>query len=186
MLHDTEGFRPARLWKRMPESARRQAAAAIWADEDAAEQRIEAVATIARQMKFRAKTVQALPDDRKTRYLAAIGNVSDALAARLLISYHLAHQVPMMSAFLEALGIANQNGVITEEEVQAPAADRLGTAARSLAGTYPLPDVRLYFATLVWQDPETWGGLVEIIEHLGDEASRDSWLAGAQMEGRNV
>jgi hypothetical protein len=103
--------------------------------------------------------VIALPVDKKARHLAGMAQVSDLLAARLLIAYHLDQQRPMMGSFLDALGIAHQEGLITEESPSAPAAEKLDEAVKALAAQYPKPDVARYFWTLVWQDPETWGGL---------------------------
>jgi len=70
----------------------------------------------------------------------------------------------MMAAFLDALGIAHDNGLIADEELKAPSADRLRDAARAIGASYPAEDVALYLATLMWQDPETWAGLTELPE----------------------
>ncbi len=50
----------------------------------------------------------------------ALGNVSEMIAARLLVAYHLTHQRPMMASFLDALGIAHEDGLIADEELKAP------------------------------------------------------------------
>ncbi|HEV3486630.1 MAG TPA: hypothetical protein VG106_14560 [Vicinamibacterales bacterium] len=151
-------------------SADRRAAAAelFWADEQSAEQQAEAVSAIAAHMKFRTKSVLSLPMEKKARYLATLPNVSDSIAARALVNFHLERQRPMMSAFLDALGIAHDKGLITEENVAAPDAEKLRTAATDLAGKYPADDVALYFSTLVSQDPDTWGSLAEL-EQTGGE-----------------
>ena len=86
-------------------SAAAQAAELFWDDEQSAEQQVEACATIATQMKFRAKSVLNLPVDKKTRYLVTLPNVSDTVAARALVNYHLGLQRPMMGEFLDALGV---------------------------------------------------------------------------------
>ena len=80
-------------------------------------QHVEAIAAIARRMNFRTKSVQALPIDRKARQLAQLTDVSDAVATRALIAYHFSAQRPMMAAFLNALGVANDNGLITADDV---------------------------------------------------------------------
>ncbi|MEW6322372.1 MAG: hypothetical protein AB1635_14930 [Acidobacteriota bacterium] len=150
---------PARLWRLMAPDLRTAAARAFWTDEQAAIEQAEAVALIARQIKFRPKSVLALPVDRKARHLAGLGQVSDLVAARLLVSYHLEYQRPMMGAFLDALGIAHEDGLITAESPEPPAPATLDEAVRTLAGTFPKTDVARYFWTLLWQDPATWGGL---------------------------
>jgi len=88
-----------------------------------------------------------------------VPTVSVLLAARLVISYHLEHQRPMMGAFLDALGIAHEDGLIKDETPKTPDAATLDTGVRALAAAYPKADVARYFWALLWQDPETWGGL---------------------------
>ena len=151
-----------RLWKNMTSAQRLAAADAFWRDEQATEDQIQAVMLIAQQKKFRPKSVIALDVERKARHFASIVNLPEALAARALIVYHLAEKRPMMSAFLDALGIAHEEGLIKEENV-VPDAGKLAPAAAQLEEQFPAEDVSLYLNTLLCQDPETWGGLKEII-----------------------
>ncbi|MCC7031869.1 MAG: hypothetical protein IT179_03440 [Acidobacteria bacterium] len=155
----SEEMRPARLWRQMPIEQRVSAAAAFWQDEQAALEHAEAVALIARQIKFRPKSVLALGVEKKAKHLAGMAQVSDLLAARLLVAYHLQHQRPMMGAFLDALGIAHEDGLIKDESPQAPDEATLDKGVAALGAAYPKADVARYFWTLLWQDPETWGGL---------------------------
>ena len=136
----------------------------FWNDEHSADQQLEAVASIATHMKFRAKSVLTLAPDKRSKYLATLPNVSDAIAARALVSYHLERQRPMMGAFLDLLGIAHDNGLISDENVVKPDAAKVKEAAKELATKFPQDEVLLYFATLVSQDPETWEPLVEVVE----------------------
>ena len=137
---------------------RQRVARAFWLDEEAADDQVQAALLIAQQKKFRPKTIVALDADRKARHLASLGAVPDQIAARALILYHLAEQRPMMGAFLDALGIKHENGLIEEENVK-PEEAKVGPAAAKIASEYPADDVKLYFRTLLCQDPETWGGL---------------------------
>ena len=155
----SEEMRPARLWRSLPLDTRVVAASAFWTDEQAALEQAEAIALIARQIKFRPKSVLTLPVERKAKHLAGLAQVSDLLAARLLVAYHLQHQRPMMARFLDELGIPHEDGLINEESPTAPAPETLDKAAKALAGEFPKSDVACYFWTLLWQDPETWGGL---------------------------
>lgn len=164
MAQDYNEFRPSRLWKRLTAERRLEAAELFWMDEQSSEQHVEAVASIAAHMKFRTKSVLGLPVQKRSRYLATLPTVSDSIAARALVNYHLAQQRPMMAAFLDSLSIAHDNGLITEETVTRPESDRLRTAATQLVTKFPAEDVSLYFATLVSQDPETWGDLADVPE----------------------
>jgi len=151
--------RPSQLWKTLPQDKKLQAAAAFWTDREAAMEQAEAVALIAQKIKFRAKSVVTMPTDKKARYLASFPNVSELVAARLLVAYHLAHQRPMMGAFLDAVGIAHENGMIADEELKAPPPEALRKGAAAIAGQFPKDEVALYLSTLMWQDPDTWGAL---------------------------
>jgi len=156
----SDEMRPARLWRSLPSDLRVAASQAFWNDEQAAIEQTEAVGLIARQIKFRPKSVLSLTVEKKARHLAGLAQISDLLAARLLVAYHLHHQRPMMGRFLDELGMAHDNGLITEESPAAPDDATLDRAAKALAAEYPKEDVSRYFWTLFWQDPETWGGLL--------------------------
>lgn len=148
----------------MPAEKRQDAAELFWSDEQSTEQQIEAVAALAAHMKFRTKSVVSLPVDRKAKYLLSLPNVPDSIAARVLVSYHLTRQRSMMGAFLDALGIAHEDGLIADEKVAAPDASSLKEAAAQIGAKYHAEDVSLYFTTLVSQDPETWEALTELPE----------------------
>jgi len=137
------------------------AAEAFWRDENAAVEHADALGAIAQRIRFRLKSVFAMPLEKKIQQLLALPLVSEAVAARLLVSYHLEHQRPMMGRFLDALGIAHEAGLIADESLTAPAPEKLRAAADAMAGAFPAEDVSLYFSTLLWQDPETWGGLAD-------------------------
>jgi hypothetical protein len=151
--------RPSQLWKQLPADRKLEAAAAFWRDDNATMEQAEAVASIAHRIKFRAQSVLKLPPGKKASYLAGQPGVSELVAARLLVAYHLAHQRPMMGTFLDALGITHEDGLIKDEDVEAPSEEKLAAAAKAIGAAYPAEDVALYLSTLTWQDPETWGGL---------------------------
>jgi hypothetical protein len=156
--------RPSQDWKRLSAERRLEAADAFWRDENGGAEQAEVIGLIAHRIKFRVKSVIALPVERKSRYLVALPAVSESVAARLIVAYHLAHQRPMMGRFLDALGITHEDGLIADEKVQPVEKARLAEAAKTLAASSPAEDVALYLSTLLWQDPETWGGLAELPE----------------------
>jgi len=156
---------PSRLWKQLTLEQRTRAARAFWEDPEATDDQLQAALLIAQQKKFRPKTVVGLDIDRKARHLATLGTVPDQIAARTLVVYHLAEQRPMMAAFLDALGIAHENGLIQEDSVK-PDPEKIAPAAAELVKQFPADDVRLYLTTLVCQDPETWGSLDEAVKTM--------------------
>jgi len=160
----TDTLTPSRLWKSLTLDQRQRIARAFWLDEEAVEDQLQAALLIAQQKKFRPKTVVSLDVDRKARHLATLGSLPDSTAARALVVYHLAEQRAMMGAFLDALGIGHEEGLINDEDIDAPAQERLAEASKTLAASFPAEDVALYLSTLMWQDPETWGGLDKVPE----------------------
>ena len=156
--------RPSQLWKGLPQERKLRAAEAFWADDNAAMEQTEAVLAIANRIKFRVNSVLKMPREKKARQLAAMPGVSELVAARLLVAYHLEQQRPMMAAFLDALGMKHDQGLLEEEELAPPPAEKLEEAVKSLAAAHPPEDVALYLSTLVWQDPDTWSALTSMSE----------------------
>ena len=175
---------PSRVWKQMTLDERHRVARAFWGDTEAAADQAQAAVLIAQQKKFRAKTVINLDLDRKARHLASMLTLPDAVVARALVVYHLAEQRAMMGAFLDALGIAHEEGLIQEDAVT-PDPAKLNPAVMAISGQCPVADVRLYLMTLLSQDPETWGGLRAIVEGLRAAAVAPSapWRASPELAG---
>ena len=169
MDRDLSGFRPSKLWKRVPADRRMTAAESFWADEESGEQQVEAIAAIATHMKFRTKSVLALSPERRAKYLVTLPTISDTVAARALVNYHLEKQRPMMASFLDHLGIAHEDGLIADENVVKPEEGKVRAAAASVAAQYPPEDVSIYFSTLVSQDPDTWEALIDAAETRNTE-----------------
>ena len=161
----TETLTPSRLWKQMNSAQRLASARAFWADDEAIDDQIQAALLIAQQKKFRPKTVIGLDLDRKSKHLASLASLPDSIAGRVLVLYHLTDQRALMGRFLDALGIAHEDGLIKEDDVK-PDRTKLAPAAAAVAQEFAPDDVRLYLTTLLCQDPETWGGLDEIVKGL--------------------
>jgi hypothetical protein len=156
--------RPSQLWKQLPPDRKGVAADAFWRDENAGMEHAEAIGSIAARIKFRTKSVVVMPVEKKVRQLLALPALSELVAARLLVAYHLQAQRPMMGAFLDALGIGHEQGLISDDETPAPPEEKLREAAKAIAAAYPAEDVALYLSTLIWQDFDTWGALADAPE----------------------
>ncbi len=148
----------------MSRDKRLLAAEAFWRDEEegAEAHHVEAIVALAQRLKFRPKSIQALPVERRARQLAGLSDVSDGIATRALIAYHFGHARPLMSAFLDAVGLRHENGLISDEP-KPPAPDRLQSAVSSIRQSFAPEDVDLYLQTLVVLDQDTWGGLAELL-----------------------
>jgi hypothetical protein len=88
------------------------------------------------------------------------------LLSAYIVDLHLGHRRPMMAAFLEELGIPNENGRIdsetTEVAPQEPA--KVRRAADTVAARFPADEVATYFLTLLLQDSGTWGPLSDWLQ----------------------
>lgn len=146
----------------MTSDQRQRAAHAFWSDPEATDDQVQAAFLIAQRKKFRPKTVIGLDLERKAKHLATVSGVPDQIAARALITYHLAEHRPMMGVFLDALGIAHENGLIQEDNVK-PDAAKMAAAVKKVAAEFPKADVQMYLDTLLCQDPETWGALRDVV-----------------------
>jgi hypothetical protein len=156
--------RPSLLWKKMPSDRRKQAADAFWGDESGAAEHAHAITAIAQRLKFRANSVAVLPKAKKIQYLLELPVVPEIVAARLLVSYHFEHQRPLMAAFLDALGVAHENGLIGDQAVIPQEPEKLQAAVKATAASFPAEELALYLSTLAFQDPETWGRLADLPE----------------------
>ena len=112
----------------MTDEQRHKAAEAFWEDEESIAEQTEVMLLLSKKLNFRYRTVQGLSIERKVAHLMKLGNLSDSVAGRLLVTYHLALQRPMMGAFLDALGIAHENGLIAADETPRPDAAKLAEA----------------------------------------------------------
>ena len=161
---DAERFRPLRIWKRLDGDRRRQAATAFFRSDAVRREEIEAaLILLGNALHFRPQTIRTAPIAKRAGWLAGFGGMNDQLAATLLFAYHLAHQVPMMSRFLDLLGVKHEDARIAEE-VKPPEPARLAEAVAALRKEFDPRDVATYFETLISQDDETWGGLAGHLE----------------------
>lgn len=149
----------------MTSDQRLRAARAFWADEQAADEHVQATLLIAQTKKFRPKFVIGLDDERRAKHLATLASLPEVLAARCLVVYHLTEQREMMGVFLDNLGLTHENGIIGDDDAK-PAAEKIGPAVEAIAGKYPAEDVSLYLTTLLCQDPDTWDELGKLPQIL--------------------
>ena len=162
-------FRPSQLWKHMTATQRLAGAEAFWreTENDIEVQHADAIITMARRMNFRPKSMQALSVERRAKMLAQMSEVSDAVATRALIAYHFTTRRDLMAAFLDALGIAHEDGLIKDESVAAPSKERLVAAIAKVRESFSAEDVDLYLRTLTTLDGDTWAAVDEALTAAG-------------------
>jgi hypothetical protein len=163
-----KGLSPAGLWSRLDDATRRDAAHSLYRGEwDDPAGRHEADAAIAAAVRFRPVAVRKLPLEKRIGYLLRAVRPDDSLATSLLLALHLGLRRPLLESFLDRLGIPQESGMIDpDHDVEPPARERLREAVAGLREEFPAPQVDLYLASLLAMEPETWGGLAEL---LGEE-----------------
>lgn len=159
---------PARLWKALDEPTRREAAEALYEDR---ETRLEADTAVAAAIHFRDASVRKLPVTQRVGYLLRAVRPDDSLASSLLLALHLGRRQALLSAFLDRLGIPHDEGMIDpDHELGQPTAEDLAGPVSDLYAEFPRDQVETYLACLLALDPETWGGLLEVIRRSGRQA----------------
>jgi hypothetical protein len=157
---------PAQLWSTLDPEVRTAAARALYThDWGEAPTRREADFTIMQGMRFRESAVRQLSVDKRAHYLARSIRPTDSLAGSMLLALHLEHRRDMLAAFLDALTIPHENGLISEgHDLTPPSAAALAQAASALRDRFPAEAVDLYLATLYVLDRDTWAGLAPILK----------------------
>jgi hypothetical protein len=148
-----------KLWKHLPPDERLAAAKAFFA-EPSQELAASAVAVLASARHMRPQAARALAPDAQARILATVLDPGESLTQGLLVALHLTDRRPMLSAFLDALGLPHEDGVLKEEaDALPPVGEEKARAAAAALAPFPWPRVLVYFNTLWLQDPERWAAL---------------------------
>jgi len=156
---------PSRLWTELDPETRRLAASSLYDNPwDDASMPAEANAAICAALRFRPIAVQKLPVTKRIDYLARAVRPDDSLASSLLRSLHLAQRRELLAAFLDAVGVPQENGVIEgDTEIELPEPERLAQAIAGLRERFPPEEVELYIACLLAMDPDSWAALADVV-----------------------
>jgi len=102
---------------------------------------------------------RALATDAQAQILATVLDPGEALAQGLLVALHLSERRPLLVAFLDALGLAHDEGVLKDEGESPPVdGEKAGAAVRALQA-FSREHVETYLNTLWLQDPDRWAAL---------------------------
>jgi hypothetical protein len=156
-----------RLWKALTAEERVQGISAALADDENGWVKTTTRGAVASALRFRPQTVATWPKPKLVSEAARLPIDDVQLLSAFIVDLHLGHRRPMMAAFLDELGIANDNGRIDSEQTEVGPQDaaKVRRAADTVASRFPADEVVTYFLTLLLQDAAVWNGLVE-------------WLAG--------
>jgi hypothetical protein len=148
-----------RLWKHLPLEERLLAATAFYA-EPPQELAGTALGALVKARHLRPQAARALAPEAQARILATVLDLGEPLAQGLLVSLHLGKRRDLLGAFLDALGLPHENGVLKEEgDAAAPVTVEKAKAAVASLVSFPAAQVRTYLNTLWLQDPERWTAL---------------------------
>ena len=148
-----------RLWRRLPPEDRLLAATSFW-QEPPPEVLGSALAALVKARHMRPQAARALPAATQAKVLASVLDPGEALAASLLVALHLGQRRPLLSAFLDALGLAHDGGILKDEGPAAPITEPAArTAVKALAASHPPSQILVYLNTLWLQDPARWDAL---------------------------
>jgi hypothetical protein len=164
-LHTTA----TRLWKNLPAEERLAAATAFFA-EPPTELAGTALGVLVKARHLRPQAARSLAPDAQARILATVLDPGEPLSQGLLVSLHLGHRRPLLGAFLDALSLPHEDGVLKEEADEAPAVTpETARAAVGALASFPAGEVLTYLNTLWLQDPDRWGALEGASEWLSSE-----------------
>jgi hypothetical protein len=146
-----------RLWKRLGREERLAAATLFWR-EPSEEVVGAALSAVIKARGLRPQVARSLPPEEQARALASVLDPGESVAAALLVALHLGERRAVLATFLDAAGLAHEDGILRDEDGSAAP---LGEAAaregvRALAAAYPREQVETYLNTLWLQDPERW------------------------------
>src|SRR5437764_7432495 len=150
-----------KVWKALTPAERAEGITTALADDESGWVKTTTRGAVAGALRFRPQTVGTWPKAKVVSEAARLPLDDVQLLSAYLIDLHLGHRRPMMAAFLDELGIANDNGRIDSETTTVEAQDpaRVARAADAVAARFPADDVAIYFLTLLLQDQSIWAGL---------------------------
>lgn len=153
-----------RLWKSLLPEERLAAATHFW-KEPPAEVASTALGVLVKARHLRPQAARALDPQAQARILATVLEPGEPLAAALLVALHLGERRLILAAFLDALGLPHEDGLLKPETEPLPALDQdAARKAVSALGPFPLHQVTTYLNTLWLQEPERWSILEKVAE----------------------
>ncbi|RMG45738.1 MAG: hypothetical protein D6718_06630 [Acidobacteria bacterium] len=153
------------VWNALPVERRERVALALWEDERLGRaERLAALQPWLNAHGMRIAFLEQMPRVRRAALLAR-GGLPEETAQQALMSYHLVHQRPLLSRFLDLVGIPHKDGLIEDPDgVEAPSAEAVGKAVEAIRKEFPEEDVELYLRTLTAADSEMWRAVADAID----------------------
>lgn len=149
-----------RLWKALSPEDRNLAAAELVKDPTPLI-KASVIAVVADARKMRAIAARKLPPEVQAKIVATVRDPGEILASSLLVALHLGPRKPMLIAFLDALGLPHEDGVLKDESTNPIPLEDLKKACAALTSHSPAA-IRVYLNTLWLQDPARWANAKDV------------------------
>ena len=155
-----------RLWKALTPEEKTQAIGASLADDENGWVKATTRSAVAAALKFRPQTVATWPRPKLISEAVRLPLDDAQLLSAYIVDLHLGSRRPMMGAFLDVLGIPNDDGRIDSETTEVPEqnAENVASAADAIVARYPRDQVVTYLLTLLLQDAAVWSGAMKWLE----------------------
>jgi hypothetical protein len=158
-FHETS----TRLWKSLPREERLLAAQAFFERPDP-ELLGSALGALVKARHMRPQAARGLAPNAQARILATVLDPGEQLAQSLVVALHLTARREMLGAFLDALSLPHEDGIMTKEAESAPPPSaEAARAARGALSSFPPDQVQTYLNALWLQDPDRWRALPEVV-----------------------
>lgn len=159
-----DGVTLTALWRALEPAEREEALQTLVEDKESRPHLLQFVSTLPRFRAFRPQAIKKLTDRELVSAIASSTQLTQDMIRSGLISFHLPKRAGMLGAFMDALAIPHEGGLITEgTTIKLPASDKLEAAIIKLAKEYPPREVTIYLVSLLAMDPETWGTLARVL-----------------------
>lgn len=162
---------PFAVWDMLTDDEKKEAASLLWkhADRDS---RAALEMTLAKELKFRARSIKKLPADRVvTRLVRMADDLPEAILFQYLLHLHLNGRSELLTEFLDAVELPHNNGVLDlGDDDQAPEESKLVEAGKALLDKHGA-SAAVYLATLKVADAQFWAGLDPVLQGLDEKGA---------------
>jgi hypothetical protein len=159
-----DGITLPALWRALTPAEREEGLQSLVEDKESRPHLLQFVSSLPRFRAFRPQAIKKLTDKELVSAIAASTQLSQDMIRSALISFHLPARAAMLAAFMDALKIPHEDGLIREGvTVTLPGSGGLEAAIAKLMKEYPPRDVTIYLLSLLAMDPETWGALAGVL-----------------------
>lgn len=156
------------LWRALEPAEREESLKSLVEDKESRPHLVQFVASLPRFKAFRPQAIKKMTDKELIAAVAGSTQLTQDMIRSSLISLHLPGRAAMLGAFMDALGIPHEGGLIKDgETVKLPGEEKLAAAVAKLSNEFPPRDVAIYLLSLIAMDPDTWKPVAAVVPSSG-------------------